>query len=943
MRCCTAVILMALGFFSCVAANAAVIQGDITAEESGSPVAGATIEVVENHIFAVSNHDGFFSFHNLAAGTYHLKITAVGFFSDSLSAIARDNKPFVLHVTLRDKIAVLDDVIVTDSIAENSESYGRMMERRSIPLVNVISRQSIEQSADITMVDAMQRASGVSLSADQTGMLTKAIIRGMDAKYSYISVNGITLPSPDDRSRYIALDLFPSGAIDRLEIYKTLTPGMSGDAIGGMMNIVTHQAPSSQQFSAGLATGYSQVFLNRSFLSFDSKGVQGKSPYERYGAGYYAQAGDFTKSNLSFRQIHPIPDIHANIFWGRQFLDRKLGVVIEAGAQDIKEGSNSFLIVQNSEPQLNNVPGITDFTKRQYSINSTRRNAYAQVDYRPNSRNYFQLTQLYTWKKDIEARNWVDTSLAEGRSGLGTGRISFSQRSRLHYQSLYHLNFQGNHQVGKTFYVDWALIYSVADGSYPDWAELTANTGRILGADGQVAQTPVLLAPLNRIWLRNTEKEEDASGKIIYSPAKLHQELKLVGGTLLRRRNRDNFYNEYIFNPAYTEPNGQPFGDIYSALWYDDNGTQNPLGNAKNPGTYTAEEDISAFFGEVNIHLKKIDIITGVRNENTYQLVTSSVPVTDQLGRQVRISYNDWLPSFHIRYAFNKKENLKLSYYKAISRPALHDVTFFNMNYDDYNVAGNPFLKRSVAHNVDLRYELYIPKILNELQLTVFYKQIRNPYEKTLLNASDTLYPVPSGGLSYTPALKITEQLRNFPTARNYGFDVSIAKRLGDISITANYTFTSSHITQSKKYKQREDPQDQSSDIITVTRLQQRSLQGQSKDVVNVNVSYRIPRFGLTTQVTGIYTGRRIEDVSGWYGLDSQQKGYTLMNFSMEKTFRYHWRVFARISNLLNTGTTVYINSASAAGIPEQTEKGKLVIERTDTYAQYTAGFAYKL
>ncbi len=941
MRCWFVAIAVICSAF--VSTNAAVIRGDITGKENGFPVSGATIEIGEKHLFTTSDRDGFFSFRSLPVGKYLLKITAIGFLPDSLFVMVKEDNPLVLHIVLQEKITLLNNIIVTDSIGPDSQFYGRMIEKKSIPLVSIISRQSIEQSSDITMADAMQRVSNVSLSADQTGALTKAIIRGMDAKYSYISVNGIALPSPDDRSRYVALDLFPANVIDRLEIYKTLTPEMPGDAIGGQMNIVTLQPPSSEQFSVRLATGYSQIFFQRPFLSFDSKVVQQKSPFDKYGAHYYAKGSDFTKDNLSFEQIHPLPDIQGDVSWGRKFFHQKLGIVAEAGTQNIKEGSNGFLIVQNSEPQLNNVPGITDFTKRQYSISSNRKNFYTQIDYHLNSHNNFRIDQLYTRKKDIEARDWVDTSLSEGRSGPGTGRIAFSQRSRLHYQSLYHLNVQGNHQISDEIFFDWAAIYSSAWGSYPDWAELTANTGRILGADGQIAQTPVLLAPLDRIWLHNTEKEKDISAKIGYTPKRFHQQLKLTGGTLLQYRNRANFYNEYIFNPAYTEPNGEPFSNIYNAVWYNDNGPQNPLGNTQTPGTYSAKENITAYFGEANIHLQKIDIIAGLRNEHTYQLVNSSVVPTDELGQQVKINYDDWLPSFHMRYALSKKENLRLSYYKAISRPALYDITFFNMDYDDYNVAGNPFLKRSTADNCDFRYELYAPRFLDELQLTAFYKQITNPYERTLLNAGDTLYPIASGGLSYTPVSKITEQLRNFATAHNYGFDISVVKHFGNMEISGNYTFTSSHITQSKKYKQRENPQDPSSDIITVTRLQQRPLQGQSRNVANINLSYRIPRFGWTAQLTGIYTGKRIEDISGWYNLDDWQKGYTLLNFSMEKTFHHHWRAFARISNLLNAGTTVYINEASVAGISEQTEKGKMLIEKTNNYGQYLVGIAYKL
>ena len=299
--------------------HAQIIRGNITAKESDLPIAGATIEAVEKHRFATSDEYGFFSFRNIKEGTVHLKITAVGFLPDSLSIVAEADKSPVLHIALQENIAALNNVIVIDSINKDSELYSRMLEKKSVSLVGIISRQSMEQSADITMADAIQRAGSVSLSADQAGVLTKAIIRGMDAKYSYTSVNGIALPSPDDKSRYVALNLFPASMIDRLEIYKTLTPEMPGDAIGGLMNIVTHQASAAQQFSVKFATGYSQVFFDRSFLSFNSNVVQQKSPYEKYGANYYAAGSDFTKDNLLFKNIHPLPDIQADISWGKNF------------------------------------------------------------------------------------------------------------------------------------------------------------------------------------------------------------------------------------------------------------------------------------------------------------------------------------------------------------------------------------------------------------------------------------------------------------------------------------------------------------------------------------------------------------------------------------------------------------------------------------------------
>lgn len=923
--------------------HASTVHGDVKSQEDGKQISGATVEVIERHLFTITDQKGNFSFKDLREGTYHIKVTAVGFMPDSLSFTVKNGKEQALSIRLKTHTTTLNSVIVTHNIDAGSSVYDQMLQRRSMPLVDIISREAIEQAGDITMADVIQRASSVSMSANHTGVLTKAIIRGMDTKYSYTAVNGIAIPSPDDKSRYLSLNLFPANLIERLEVYKTLTPEQPGNAIGGMMNIVTPEPSKKTKFSAQLATGYSQLFLKRSFLAFDNKAVQFQSPYEKYNADYYAKGGDFSKGNLSFSHIRPLPDLLANIYWSKMLLHQKLGVVVNLSLQNMKEGSNSFLIVQNHEPQLSNTPGVTDFIKRQYSNISNRKSIYAKTEYHLNHRNHLLLDQLYTLKKDIEARDWIDTSLAEGRSGPGTGRIAFSQRSQIHYQSLYHVRLQGNHQINNALHLNWASAYSNAYGAYPDWAEYSANTGRILEPDGNIKATPILLAPMTRTWMHNSEKEKDLSLNMDYTPEKFHQHVKIKAGALLQYKKRNNFYNQYIFNPAYTQSGGQPFTDIYHAIWYDNNGPQNPQGNVNTPGTYTGKENISALYGELDFHLKKIALLTGIRTEHTHQLIISSAAPTDNLGKQVSINYTDWLPSLHLRYALNKSQDIRLSYYKALSRPALYDITFFNINYDDYNIAGTPFLKHSTANNIDLRYELYVPKILNELQVTAFYKQIKNPYEKTLLTANDTLYPVPDGGQGYISATKITEQLRNFGTAYNYGLDVSLVKKIGNLTVSGNYTFTSSKIKQSKKYKQREDPADPTSDITTITLLQNRPLQGQSENIANINLSYQIPQWDYTALLTGTYTGKRIEDVSGWYNMDNWQKAYVILNCSLEKKAGPHWRFFARISNILNGTRVIYIKGAESAAIPEQTEKDKLIIEKVNTYPQYILGIQWHL
>jgi hypothetical protein len=112
---------------------------------------------------------------------------------------------------------------------------------------------------------------GVTIERNSNGDGQYAILRGMDKRYNYTLVNGVKIPSPDNKYRYVPLDIFPSDLLDRLEVYKTLTPAMEGDAIGGAVNMVMKDAPDRFTLSANISSGYNELFLQRNFMSFDHR------------------------------------------------------------------------------------------------------------------------------------------------------------------------------------------------------------------------------------------------------------------------------------------------------------------------------------------------------------------------------------------------------------------------------------------------------------------------------------------------------------------------------------------------------------------------------------------------------------------------------------------------------------------------------------------------
>jgi hypothetical protein len=292
----------------------------------------------------------------------------------------------------------------------------------------------------------------------------------------------------------------------------------------------------------------------------------------------------------------------------------------------------------------------------------------------------------------------------------------------------------------------------------------------------------------------------------------------------------------------------------------------------------------------------------------------------------------------------------------------LYDVTFYSMAYEDYVEAGNPFLRRARADNADVRWEWYggpgggaaagggaggaggaAPAGGQDVvQAGLFYKHITDPYERTLLNAGDELYPIPQQGLAYTPAGELTAQMRNAGDASDYGAEIAATKYFGRFGVQAQYTYTYSRIVQAAKFQTRVDPNDPTSDIVTVTHMESRPLQGQSAQLADLGVLYTDAQHGWNMRVSGNYTGRRIYSVSGWYGLDYWQRGYTMLDASVEKVFARGWKIFVKADNLFATHLTVDLlmpNADYASGlVPGQQRADRFtVLQQTDRPA-YFAG-----
>lgn len=914
---------------------AGTIRGKIQDSKTGEPMTGATVKLAHTNFTTTVQLDGTFTFRHIPAGKYEVEATSVGYQTSHSSEVVllNDNDYKVVSIALLPSSTLLEEVQIS-AAAGGSDRGARRIEQRSDMVQNILSARTIEISPDVTVANALQRVSGVVIQRDNTGEGRYAIIRGMEQRYNNTLVNGIKIPSPDDKFRFVPMDIFPSDMVERIEVIKALTPNMEGDAIGGTMNLVMKSAPDRFLFTANAAGGYNTLFSSQRFTSFSHSGISKRSPAEIHGNSYAANPyTDFPTSNFNYSAKQPV-NSQLGLTIGDRFLDKKLGVILSASYQNFYKGSTSQRLVPDAQPYSQpapNTPNFSDAYIRQYSTQTNRIGLQNKVDYIFNSRNRISLFNLFLHQVDNEVRYTPDTTVGLN-SSAAQSQLSIENRSTRQIQNIYNATLQGEHLLGGRFKFSWSGVYSIAKKELPDqsWYNFDATVkrtgGKVTEIDSTIKKDKGLLTS---VWQHNKDQDLAGYANLSYKPTIFHHEVEFTTGGLYRYKTRTNYYNNYSLQsdssgafksigatPRYFTPADYATGNV----------------TAVNANTYTAHEKIAAGYIQAKFMLlKALQVLGGVRLENTQQDYTTVLPLAFS-GAFGTIHYTDVLPSVHFKYLLSANQNLRLSYFKSISRPGFGEVVPYDLPGEQYEGLGNPYLKHVQADNLDLRYELF-PGFADQVLIGTFYKHLQNPIE---------YFVVRNGGPS---ALFVKPQ--NAGHADNFGAEAVITKYFGKFGVSANYTYTHSRITTAKLlYTFSQGAGNQ-----TTPTTQSRPLQGQADHVGNLSLLYKDPVFGLDVQLGFSYIGNRIVQVSQFYNLDIWQKPLEQLDLSFEKRIIRRFSFYAKINNLTNSKPKQYLKipysvvngNFNGYTIPFQDAGSNYTVVQRDVYKlNFLAGFRYK-
>ena len=920
---------------SATAIQAHKLDGIVKDNKTGEPLIGTVVRVKElPNVGTTTGLDGSFTLHELPdKGKYTLVVSFMAYKTKEIVVdVANDDK---VDIPMDEDLKQLGEVVVTGRREYRSDRSAVETVKNAGNVLNVMSQQSIQLSPDVNVASVLQRVSGVTMERDASGEASYAILRGMDKRYNYTLVNGVKIPSPDDKNRYIPLNIFPSDLMDRLVVSKSLTADMEGDAAGGVVDMVMKDAPSCFQLQANAAIGTTDYFWKdgRDYLTSNRSDYTKKAPYEAFGSEYKASMSDFKNGPVQLKSHSmPAPNFIGGLSVGNRFWNDRLGVMLAGSIQNIFRGTertyNSVKMASGEQAMY-----ISKLNHRYYSIHDLTTGVHAKVDLTlPKHKIEWYNMYVRTNSKGVRYNNSIGTEYIGANSYTQDDEI----RSLSTTQSIFATNLKGTHHLTKNFTLDWSGIFSQAKEEDPDrtYVTLSNSVSTEADADGNILSgnlwdtnkniTKTFPKDAERRFQHNMDTDWAGYINLTYDTHFANDvEALWKAGAQYRRKERSNRYYSYIFSPADNaqDLDGNGLEQFDNVDWV----CKTPYSQASQLN-YNSKEHIGGAYAMLTLKTKLGELIAGFRAEHTNQIYTMLQHFRNmgQIGEQ---SYWDYLPSASLKWTPTKNMNIRLSYYRSINRPGFYEIVPYQIMGEEYQEKGNPNLKRARIDNIDLRWE-WFPSKTEQILAGVFYKYLKDPIEQVFVTSDGKI----GAG---TDAYYMPDNLGN---AKNMGFEIDVIKYIRHFGIKANYTYTYSKITTSKR-EYKEGSAEYKSGV-----TQSRPLVNQAPHTANISLLYKDTENGWNAQLASSFTGAKLALVSPFKDADQWDKAMFGLDLSAEKQFKNGFSIFFKANNLLDAKRERYLKTVNESNLEYEGQKSDKTIVGTYQYGRtFLLGVRYKL
>lgn len=899
------------------------IEGRVSDQTGQAYFDGAIVQLLDangnTNIAKVSTDDsGRFTFNRVPAGEYSMVVDYIGADPVTTSLVVTDNQTTQSMVKIGEQKRLVENTIVFGQRAQISSELNK--QRTADTVKSVVSADSIGQFPDSNVSEALQRVSGVFIERDQ-GEGRFVGIRGINPNLNSATINGVNIPSPENDSRSVALDVIPSDLLQSLEVTKSVTPDMDGDSIGGSIEV-------------------------KSLTAFDREGLT----YSFSAEGGYNELVSETSPKLAgtFTNVFDLSD------------GGELGVAMALSWQERKFGSDNIEVDGGWKDDIEDSGerGIEEIEHRDYIIERERLGMAFNIDWRPSDLSQYYVRTLRSEFEDSEVRQRVEFKLEDGDLDSITAdsatwvnaEMDRDLKDRYEAQEITSI-VAGGENIVNDWTVEYALGYAKAEEAEPNRRD-TGFRRKDIAEMGysSLGQRPTLFASADAYDASGFELDDVVVENNITDDTETSFRFDITRdvdfgafpgeiqfGGKFRRRDKmkdvdvavyEGFPEDLTLDQValtsvdYGIANFGPGVDMgLLNQWIDSNISQFELNTEDSildsARDYDITEDINAAYVMTRLDMDDLMVVMGLRYEDTdfeargFNAVNvDGDPAIE--ANQFSKSYDHVLPSINVRYKWGDDVVVRAALSQTIARPSFGDASPSPeaIDIDDDGEleieAGNPLLDPYESFNADLSIAYYMGDI-GVLGAGVFYKDIDNFIYTA--DVSDSVELTQFVGPRVITDAEVLQSL-NGNNAKLTGLEFNYTKQFTELPgawsglmLQLNATLTDSEATLDQL-----DSDDRNLNI---------SMPDQADRVGNLVLGYEYE--GLSLRLSAAHKSERLKEIDlGDATNDLYQSSHTQIDFSAKYNVSDSTQLYFNAINLSDEPFYNYHGSRSYNGQYEE-------------------------
>lgn len=288
-------------------AQTATLTGKITADNA--PVQFANVILQGTKFDSTTDTTGSYTIKNIAAGTYNVLVSAIGYKRAEKKLTIKENEIATLHFELTSISSTLNEIVISGTRTPKRKT-------ESAVIVNIINSVTLDDVRACNLSEGLRFQPGLRVESNcQTCNYTQLRMNGLAGGYSQILINGRPIFSP--LTGLYGLEQLPVNMIDRIEVVRGGGSSLYGSsAIGGTVNVIT-KMPKKNSYSLDYTYQNINEKTNDNIISGNATLV---SENKKSGISFFLtnrERGFYDANNDNFSEIPKIKNtsLGANVFF----------------------------------------------------------------------------------------------------------------------------------------------------------------------------------------------------------------------------------------------------------------------------------------------------------------------------------------------------------------------------------------------------------------------------------------------------------------------------------------------------------------------------------------------------------------------------------------------------------------------------------------------------